>query len=389
MHASPRAISACLVAAALAVSIPAQASDSEWKVRDLGSLGGFFTVPFGLNDDGQVVGFSFVEGNAAGHAYLWDSGEMTEIGTFGGSNSIGWAINSLGAVAGYAHVRNDRTVIAFVYQDGRKVRLGTLGGPFSAAYGINDKGEVVGDSLIDREHTHAFLFRDGGMEDIGTLGGPNSAARDINNKGQVVGFSTLDDDSTAVHAFLYRNGRMRDLGAFNATSINDRSVVVGWGSTPEGNHVFQYRAGKLRDLGTLAGADTYPNAINNCGEVVGEGVAGTGLHAFVHYKGEFLDLNTVLPAWLAQHVELETASAINDRGQIAARGFNSKKGEWRSYLLTPPAASRCTHDRGHGKHSDNLCPCSITPRRQRRPVPSETGAVAMRSVGRLLCGATT
>ena len=48
--------------------------------------------------------------------------------------------------------------------------LGSLGGPFSAAYGINDKGVVVGDSLIDREHTHAFLFRDGQMENIGTLG---------------------------------------------------------------------------------------------------------------------------------------------------------------------------------------------------------------------------
>ena len=125
--------------------------------------------------------------------------------------------------------------------------------------------------------------------------------------------------------------------------------------------MFKYRAGKLRDLGTLAGADTYPIAINNCGEVVGQGVAGTGLHAFVHYKGEFLDLNSVLPASLARHVVLESANAINDRGQIAAGGFNSKTSEWRGYLLTPPAAGRCAHDRGHGKHSDKLCPCSKTP----------------------------
>ena len=163
------------------------------------------------------------------------------------------------------------------------------------------------------------------MEDIGTLGGSYSAARDINNKGQVVGISNLDDDNPAIHAFLYRNGRMRDLGEFNATSINDRSVVIGWGSTPEGNHVFKYRAGKLRDLGTLAGADTYPNAINNCGEVVGQGVVGSGLHAFVHYKGEFLDLNSVLPSSLARHVVLESANAINDRGQIVAGGFDAKK----------------------------------------------------------------
>ena len=262
-----------------------------------------------------------MEGNAAGHAFLFDSGEMTEIGTFGGSNSVAQAIDSSGTVVGYAHVRNDRTVIAFAYRDGRKARLGTLGGPFSAAYAINDKGEIVGDSLIDRTYTHAFLFRDGTMEDIGTLGGTYSAARDINRKGQVVGVSTIGDDSAA-RAFLYRNGRMRDIGDFNATSINDRSEVIGYALTPSGNHVFHYRAGKLRDLGTLAGADTYPISINNCGEVVGQGITGTGLHAFLHFKGEFLDLNSVMPRPLARHVVLESANAINDHGQIAAGGFD-------------------------------------------------------------------
>ena len=362
MHTSSRAIASCFAAVvALAVSIPAHANESRWSVRDLGSLGGFYTVPFGLNDAGQVVGWSYLESNAVGHAYLFDSGEMTEIGTFGGSNSVAQDINSFGTVAGYAHVPNDRTVIAFVYRNGRKLRLGTLGGPFSAAYGINDKAEVVGDSLIDREHTHAFLFRDGVMEDIGTLGGSYSAARAINDKGDVLGISNLDDDNPAIHAFLYQNGRMRDLGEFNATSMNDRSEVVGYKLTSQGNQAIYYRAGKLRRLGTLAGSDTYPIAINNCGEVVGQGVVGSGLHAFVHYKGEFLDLNSVLPSSLARHVELESANAINDRGQIVAGGFNAKKTEWRGYLLTPPRAGRCAHDRGQGKHSDKLCPCSKAP----------------------------
>jgi probable HAF family extracellular repeat protein len=181
-----------------------------------------------------------------------------------------------------------------------------------------------------------------------------------------VGFSNLDDDDTTVHSFLYRDGRMRDLGEFNATSINDRSVVIGWRSTPQGNHVFKYRGGKLWDLGTLAGADTYPTAINNCAEVVGQAVAGSGLHAFVHYKGEFLDLNSVLPASLARHVVLESANAINDRGQIAAGGFDSKKGEWRGYLLTPPTAGRCAHDSSHGKASGRLCPCRTS---RQKPAP--------------------
>jgi probable HAF family extracellular repeat protein len=357
MHIASRAIKCCVAAMALSVAIPGRAEAPNWSVQDLGSFGGFFTVPFGLNDAGHVVGWSYLEGNAQGHAYLFESGEMIDLGTFGGSNSVGWAINSFGAIAGYAHVRNDRTFIAFVYREGQKVRLGTLGGPFSAAYGINDRDHVVGDSQIDGGHTHAFLFRAGELEDIGTLGGTYSAARDINNKDEVVGVSTLENDP-AIHAFLYRNGHMRDLGEFNATAINDRSEVVGWASTAEGNRVVIFSAGKVRDLGTLAGSDTYPNSINNCGEVVGEGVAGPGLHAFVHAEGRFLDLNSVLPTSLALHVELESASAINNLGQVVARGFDAKKGEWRSYLLTPPAVSRCAHDRGHGKPFKERCPCS-------------------------------
>lgn len=356
MHTSPRAAALSLAVMMLGVHVPCRADASEWTVTDLGSLGGFFTVPFGLNDVGQVVGFSFVAGNAEGHAYLFESGEMRDLGTFGGSNSVGWAINSAGDVAGYAHVPRDRSFMAFVYRDGRKRRLGTLGGPLSAAFGINDKGVVVGESLVDREHTHAFIYRNGEMEDIGTLGGSFSTARDINNKGQVAGISTIAQD-LATHAFLYRNGRMRDLGEFNATSLNDRAEVVGWASTADGNHAVAFRAGKLRDLGTLAGADTYPNAINNCGEVVGEGIAASGLHAFVHFKERFLDLNAVLPRSLARHVQLESASSVNDRGQIVARGFNARTGEWRSYLLTPPAATRCAANRGNGTNSAKLCPC--------------------------------
>ena len=355
MPAFPRRLAFILALVIVGTHVP-RSEAAEWSVTDLGSLGGFFTVPFGLNDAGQVVGFSFVEGNAQGHAYLFDSGKMRDLGTFGGSNSVGWAINSAGTVAGYAHVRNDREFVAFAYRDGRKRRLGTLGGIFSAAYGINDKGVVAGESSTDQGETHAFIHRDGTMEDIGTLGGTFSTARDINNKGQVVGNSTLEGDSD-VHAFLYRNGRMRDLGAFSATSINDRAEVVGYASTPAGNLAVVFRSGKLRSLGTLAGADTYPSAINNCGEVVGEGITASGLHAFVHYDGRFVDLNSVLPDSLAQHVQLESASSINDLGQVAARGFDAQTGEWRSYVLTPPPASRCAGGRGHGKPARKRCPC--------------------------------
>ena len=47
-----------------------------------------------------MVGFSFVEGNAQGHAYLFDSGKMQDLGTFGWDHGFGFEINDHGEIAG-------------------------------------------------------------------------------------------------------------------------------------------------------------------------------------------------------------------------------------------------------------------------------------------------
>jgi hypothetical protein len=94
--------------------------------------------------------------------------------------------------------------------------------------------------------------------------------------------------------------------------------------------------------------------------VVGQGITWGGLHAFLHFNGEFLDLNSVLPKSLARHVVLESANAINDHGQVAVGGFDSRTGEWRSYLLTPSAAKRCMHGQGRAAMGNGKCPCRKT-----------------------------
>ena len=48
-------------------------------MTDLGTLGGTFGFAQGLNNRGQVVGFSDLSGDLANHAFLWDRGVLTDL----------------------------------------------------------------------------------------------------------------------------------------------------------------------------------------------------------------------------------------------------------------------------------------------------------------------
>ncbi len=75
---------------------------------DLGSLGGISSA-CGLNNQGQVAGFSWLSASGPAHAFLYSGGAMTDLGTLGGTNSWAIAVNDLGQVAGYS-LTSDNTV---------------------------------------------------------------------------------------------------------------------------------------------------------------------------------------------------------------------------------------------------------------------------------------
>ena len=92
---------------------------------------------------------------------------VTNIGTLGGSNSNGTGINNAGQVTGYSAGQ------AFVTTLGGTMKV--FGGWSSAGTGINDAGQVTGYSGIYSVNSHAFITKfDGTMMDLGTLGGASS-----------------------------------------------------------------------------------------------------------------------------------------------------------------------------------------------------------------------
>ncbi|MDN5753501.1 MAG: hypothetical protein L0H15_09500 [Nitrosospira sp.] len=71
------------------------------KVTYLGTLGGSYTYARGINDSGQVVGWSDTTGGDP-HAFITgpDGMGMTDLGTLGGSYSSAYDINDSGQVTG-------------------------------------------------------------------------------------------------------------------------------------------------------------------------------------------------------------------------------------------------------------------------------------------------
>ena len=114
---------------------------------------------------------------------------ITDLGTLGGTQSFAYGINNSGQVVGYSDTSSGNQH-AFLYSGGVMQDLGTLGGTSSGANGINNSGQVVGGSFPSSGHGHAFLYSGGVMQDLGTLSGrAGSGANGINTSGQVVGSS--------------------------------------------------------------------------------------------------------------------------------------------------------------------------------------------------------
>jgi uncharacterized repeat protein (TIGR03803 family)/probable HAF family extracellular repeat protein len=217
------------------------------SVADLGTLSsqisvgstippanGLLSTATGINAAGQVGGWSLTGDPSLKvvHAAQWQqqNGQwrVTDLGTLGGSSnapvgqsgspgnltfSTVLAINNATSAQMVGHsVTAQGNLHATLWQDNKITDLGTLGngttpanGTQSVAYAINDSGAIVGNSTYTAGAalTHAVLWKDGKIYDLnnflpaGTTGWVLTSADGIANDGTITGIGTLYGQQTA------------------------------------------------------------------------------------------------------------------------------------------------------------------------------------------------
>jgi probable HAF family extracellular repeat protein len=225
-------------------------------MRDLGTLGGPDSSASFVNRRGQIAGesfTSFIPNSSTGvptlDPFFWEHGKMEDIGTLGGTFGQPNGMNNSGQVVGVSNTTGDQAGHAFLWDQHQYPQLrdlGTVGGSSSGASWINDAGEIVGSATNPSDtEWHPFLWKNGVMADLGAFGGETcSGANSINSRGQIVGTASADcnfDD----HAFLSENGGpLVDLQSLvqpgsgvtlvSAFFINDRGEIAARGNPPRG-----------------------------------------------------------------------------------------------------------------------------------------------------------
>jgi len=236
--------------------------DKQHGMQDLGTLpGGTDAQALLINEGGQVVGYSYTASTQTGvcfplatSSFLWEKGrKMVDLGGFGGTCTAASDLNNQGQVVGFSTVAGDAYQRAFMWEHGSIHDLGgSLGGNNTGAFVMNEEGKAVGFATLPGEAIfHATLWRHvGNMADLGTVGNDQcSFATGINSSGQIVGGSKPDCSTDPSRAFLWEDGSIIDLNALipvgsvlylqSTFTINDRGEIAGEGADSSGNgHAF-------------------------------------------------------------------------------------------------------------------------------------------------------
>lgn len=293
-------------------------------LKDIGTLGGSSSFATAINNDGTVVGYSYLADNVNYHAFIWTpTGGMVDLGTLGGCCSQAGGINSSGHVIGNSYDASGNRVAFFWSSGGGFVNLGTGSkGGLAIGTGINDRDDVTFWDTVnafvwtastgvrelhvvaDATTTGAFAINNNrrvvgqrsrsnvttpymwsgsfGFQPLPFAAGTSiQTALGINDNNEIVGFY-IPDGSGASQAFYWSPDQggvsqtLSGLGGDNsvAQDINISGAVAGYASLPQSatNHAAYWsdHNSAPTDLGTLPGGTiSFATSVNDVGQVVG------------------------------------------------------------------------------------------------------------------------
>jgi len=97
------------------------------------------------------------------HAFLWEDGILTDIGALWGENSRASGINNIGQIVGYSAHANNTGPAATLWDNGFMYNLNDLipdnsGWTLSFANDINDLGQIVGQGHYMGGQSRGFIL---------------------------------------------------------------------------------------------------------------------------------------------------------------------------------------------------------------------------------------
>ena len=297
-------------------------------MTDLGTLGGNTSYALGINDSGEVVGYSYLPDNVTRHAFTWTaSGGMVDLGTLpGGAWSQGEKINASGEISGEALDSKGNQVPVFWSVATGFVRLPeSHGDPRNFGYSINDSGTVTGQTYIGSV-VNAIFWRQGSAYFFlpPLPGGLHMVGYDVNNLNHITGNGSMADGR--FEAFVWSQTRgTTGIGFVPGArstlghAINDNDEVTGLGYLTSSTTAFYWsRATGMVLMETLGGAVGAGLDINMAGTIAGwSSNASEQTHAALwsNYTSLPQDLG-ILPGGSTSY-----AYGINNSGQVV--GFST------------------------------------------------------------------
>jgi probable HAF family extracellular repeat protein len=317
---------------------------TDWKIVDLGTLGGAGTTVADINDAGAVVGASQLA-DGRQHAFVYRAGQIHDLGALTGDDSSeAVAINNLGIIVGNSSRTVEPASSRAFRSDGGGLSLLVL--PFAATYAAHDINDA-GDILLAYYYTsHAgcgsapgcnYVVRSDSVIDL-----ENKVPRGlrINNAGLIAAHSgasrqptylyNINDGSTATIASL--PGGAPYPYYMIPTGLNNHGDVIGY--TGDGR-LFYYHDKVAVDATSIITAGVRSlSDINDNGDIAGAMTEGGVNTVFLYTATErtIVDLNA-LPAVRKAGWTLGTVKAINNARQIVGQGVDAQ-GRQRGFLLT-------------------------------------------------------
>ncbi|SEN92431.1 PEP-CTERM protein-sorting domain-containing protein [Nitrosospira multiformis] len=347
-----------VVLSTIAIASISPISNAGWIITSIGRIPGYLGSATGINDLGQVVGYSFDHTTRFGSFHAFTTGpngkDVSIPDILGGESTYISSINNSGQMVGSTSTDNRATQVFFfdAFITGANgigiTRLEATDGARLFPVAINDSGQVVGSSDDPRTgEDHAFITgpNGAGLTYLESPDGVPISVTGINNFGQVIGYSYPSNGPS--YAFITGpNGvGFNYLESLVGSTIMPRAVnnsgeIVGGFHTP-GSPFHSFITG-INGIGFSSlvlppegSYGSYAYDINDLGDVVG--VMHTedllSRSAFFYSQGVTTNLS-LLPSVIAGGWTDLNPRAINNFGQIVGFGTNGSDQFPSPFLLT-------------------------------------------------------